>query len=169
MSKLQLKKELAQLDREQVVSLLLDLYSSRKEAKEWLDFFIDPNVERLYEKYRAEIEKELTRGKYGRSTARFSRIRKSIKEFSTFGVESESVIELMLYTLGLGIVVERRKYVSKTFLTGLAKLANDILTLADKACIFDSTHQKMTEILSGAVGSKNFVNYLRRQLDWSLL
>lgn len=158
-----------ELDKEQLVGLVLDMYSSRKDAKAWLDFFVNPNLPQLYEKYRAAIEKEMSRGKYSNSTARISHVRKAIREFSSFGVEADSVIELMLYTLGLGIVIERRKYVSKPFLTGMARLASDILTIADKYCIFDTTHRSLAAVLDGSVGSRNFVNYLRRSLDWSPL
>lgn len=169
MSKIQLKKELTNLTRDQLIQLILDLYSARKEAKEYFDFFVDPDVAKLYEKFRAEIEKEMTRGKYNNSTARISRIRKSIKNFASFDVGAESVTELMLYTLGLGLIVERRKYVSKPFINGMAKLANDILILADKNCIFDTTHQLLSKVLDGNVGSKSFVNFIRKSLDWSKL
>ena len=169
MSKTQLKKELAQLDRDQLAQLILDLYSARKEAKEYFDFFIDPDVPKLYEKFRADIEKEMTRGKYSNSNARISRIRKSIRQFESFGVGAESVIDLMLYTLGLSLVVERRKYVSKPFINGMARLAGDILILADKRCLFDSTHKLLSQVLDGKVGSKNFVNFIRRSISWSPL
>ena len=157
------------MDREQLVQLLLDLYSARKEAKEYFDFFVDPDVDKLYEKYRSEIEKEMVRGKYGRSTARISRIKKSIKEFESFGVEKQSVIDLMAYTVSLSLIVERRKYVSTTFLNGMAWMASKMLEVADKNCLFDTTHRQLTEILSGKVGAKSYINFLRRSLDWSVL
>lgn len=169
MSKTQLKKELSQLNREQVISLVLDLYSARKEAKAWLDFFVEPDLPSLYEKYRSEIEKELSRGKYSKCTARFSRVRKSIKEFESYGVEAESILELMLYALGYGLVVERRRYVAKTFITGMTKLASDILTFADKNAIFTTAHQKLSVILDGSVGTRSFINYIRKNLDWNTI
>lgn len=169
MSKTQLKKELVELGKEQLIQLVLDLYSARKEAKEYFDFFVDPDVPKLYEKFRGEIEKEMTRGKYSHSTARISRIRKSIKNFASFDVGVESVLELMLYTLGLSLVVERRKYVSKPFLNGMAALANQILETADKNLVFDNTHKLLSKILDGSVGTKSYVNFIRRSIDWSTL
>lgn len=169
MSKIQLKKELATLDREQLTQLILDLYSARKEAKAYFDFFLEPDVSKLMEKYRGSIEKEFSRGKYGRSTARLSRVRASIKEFESFGVEPESVVELMLYALGLGIVVERSRHVNTTFMNGVAKLAIDILKYADKNSIFDSTHRQLSKVLDGSTGYIRFVNFLRKSLDWTLL
>lgn len=169
MSKTQLKKELNLLDKPQLVQLLLDLYSARKEAKEYFDFFVDPDVPKLYEKHRADIEKEMTRGKYGKSNMRISHVRKYIRNFESFGVEAENVIELMLYTLGLSLIVERRKYVSRSFLTGMAKIANEILEKGDKNNIFNTTHNNLARLLDGSTGSKNYVNYLRRELNWSQL
>ena len=164
MSKLQLRKELSGLEREHLVQIILDLYSARKEAKEYFDFFLEPDLPKLYEKFRAEIEKEMTRGKYTNSTARISRVRKSIRHFASFGVDAEAVLELMLYTLGLSLVVERRKYVSKTFIRGIERLATDTLKFADKHCIFDTAHEQVVKILDGSVGSRSFVNMLRHHL-----
>ncbi len=169
MSKTQLKKELARLDHDQLAQLILDLYSARKEAKDYFEFFLDPDVTKLMEKYRAAIEKEMSRGKYGKITARMSKVRAAVKDFASYGVESESVVELMLYALGVGVVMSRTRFISTTFLNGMSRLANDILKYADKHCIFDATHRQLSNVLNGSVGSIRFVNYLRESLDWTLL
>ena len=169
MSKTHLKKELANLDKEQLVQIILDAYSARKEVKSYFDFFADPDVEKLTEKYRAAIDKEINRGKYNKSTARISRIRSAIREYASFGVNIESVIELMVYTLKMGLRVERAKYVSKTFSTGMVRLAEDILKTGDKNAVFDSTFKLLEEALSGAYGYKGFVNYIRTSIEWSAI
>ena len=44
MSKAQLKKHLLKLTQEEVIDVILELYDARKEAKEYLDFYMNPNV-----------------------------------------------------------------------------------------------------------------------------
>ena len=43
MSKAQLKRHLTKLTKEQVIDVVMELYEARKEAKEYLDFYINPN------------------------------------------------------------------------------------------------------------------------------
>lgn len=81
MSKALLKKELAHLDRDQLVEVILNAYSSSKEAKEYFEFFLNPDLEALMQKKVDIIAKELNRAKYGYSKARISFIRKAISDF----------------------------------------------------------------------------------------
>ena len=45
MSKIQLKKHLAALTKEEVIALVLNLYDVKKEAKEYLEFIVNPDRE----------------------------------------------------------------------------------------------------------------------------
>lgn len=169
MSKTQLKKELAGLNKDQLQQLILDLYGARKEAKAWFDFFVNPDIDKLTEKFQNEIEKELNRGKYTKSTARISRVRSSIRDYASYGVDAESLIKLMVFTLKMGLRVERTKYVSKTFMAGMVRLAEDILKEGDKKEVFDFAFSQLGEALNGSYGYLGFVNHIRRSIDWSLL
>lgn len=169
MSKTQLKKELATLDREQLTSLILELYDARKEAKAYFEFFINPDLDKLTERFQADIAKEMSRGKYTKSTARLSRVRTSIRDYASYGVPAEAVLSLMAYSLKLGLQVERAKYVSKTFMSGMVRLASDILKEGDKRLMFDYAHRLLSAALDGSHGYLGFVNYIRRELDWSII
>lgn len=169
MSKSQLKKELATLDHGQLVQLILDLYSARKDAKEYFEFFLNPDVDSLFEKYCNVIDKEMNRSKYGECMARISKIRAAIKDFASFDVGSEAVLKLMLYALCKGLVYERVRYFSKTLINGFAKIAEDILVFGDRHEIFDLCHNSLSAALDGSIGSKIYVNYIRKYLDWSAL
>ena len=52
MSKLQLKKEIQKLERHQLEQMVLDAYAARKETKEYFEFFLNPDVEKLTENIR---------------------------------------------------------------------------------------------------------------------
>lgn len=45
MSKAKLKKHLLSLTKEQITDIVLELYDARKEAKEYLEFYLEPNCD----------------------------------------------------------------------------------------------------------------------------
>ena len=97
MSKTQLKKYIAGLTAEQVGEILLQVYESSKEAKGWIDFYLNPDIEALSEKYRKQIHLKC----YGRTgKARRPRMRdcnQLIKTFCLLVQDPTPVSDLMLY------------------------------------------------------------------------
>ena len=57
MSKTTLKKQLNELTREQLIEVMLELYEARKDAREYLEYYVNPDEKKMYEKYRAVIIK----------------------------------------------------------------------------------------------------------------
>lgn len=57
MSKASLKKYLSSLDKDQLLQVILDLYDARKDAREYLEFFLNPDSESAYEKARESLYK----------------------------------------------------------------------------------------------------------------
>ena len=167
MSKIQLKKELKNFDREQLIQLILDVYSARKDAKAYFDFFVDPDVETLTEKYKKALFKEMNRGKYRDSKARISKIKQLLKEFASYGIDIEYQIQLALYVIDLSLEIERRLYYSKTLYNGMQAILQDVLTMADKAAVFEETIAQINKILSGNKGTRHYVNFLKRVLEES--
>ena len=152
MSKAQFRKELAQLDREQLVQLLLDVYDVQVLPKEYFEFFINPDMPKLYEKFRLGIEKELKRGKYNRSRTRVSYIKKAIKTFGCFGPEPETMSNLMAYSVLSMAMNERYYYMTDTQLRGIDALAVMMLDYGDKHGAFDYALGKLQRGLdSGAL------------------
>lgn len=122
MSRTQLKKELQNLDKSGIIQVILDLYSARKEAKEYLDFFINPDVDKKMEKNRAAILKELSRGVRWRSKARISVLRGIIRDFASLDPGSDHVAELMVFTVVATIDACTSRQMSATMLNGLRQL-----------------------------------------------
>ena len=58
MSKAEVKKYIKSLERGSLEELVMDLYSARKEAKEYLEYVIKPNDKGKLEEYREIITKE---------------------------------------------------------------------------------------------------------------
>ena len=133
MSKTQLKKELQQLDKESIINVVLDLYTARKEAKDYLDFFVNPDISGRMEKARIKIAKELTRGRPGgQSRARISHIRKSIKEIESLQPGVEYIADLMVYSIEVAYAATLSQRLTQTLANGLRKLVSDTVIFLDR-------------------------------------
>lgn len=98
MSKPALRKALRDIDKEGIVELLCELYDARPQAREYLDFWAKPDLEKLDEKYRSAIRKIFfIGGERPRKNPSLTDIRSAIKFFSTLCCEPEKTASLMLY------------------------------------------------------------------------
>lgn len=145
MSKLQLKKELALMSREEIVQVVLDAYTARKEVREYFDFFINPDIDKLTEKTLARIDREISRSKHGRSTARITVVRRAIKEYASYDPGPEYVGNLMLETIRRILIREKYIYFKETFEKGLRKLIDDTVAYADAHAMVDTTLARLSE------------------------
>jgi hypothetical protein len=96
MSKLTLKKHLQTLSKEQVIETVLNMYDAVKPAKEYLEYFLNPDEKAMYEKYKKVITDEF----YPRTMIfypklRFSVARKAIAEFRALKPSPELLADLM--------------------------------------------------------------------------
>lgn len=53
MSKSTIKKLLQSMTKEDIIEMVLDMYSARKEAKEYLEFYAEPDEKGKLEEYKA--------------------------------------------------------------------------------------------------------------------
>ena len=58
MSKATLKKVLNEMDRDSLSEIICELYDARPEAKEYLEFWINPDADKELDKYRQKIFKQ---------------------------------------------------------------------------------------------------------------
>lgn len=150
MSKSSLKKELDKLGRDQLVELILDSYSASKDTKAYFEFFLNPDVEALFEKKTDLIAREINRTKHGRCKARISAIRGTIKEFQSFGVGADYVLKLMLRTLSMLIAQERWYYFTEALTNGIYRLTSESIELANSAGMITETTAKIDEIVKNS-------------------
>lgn len=167
MSKTTLKKELASLSREQLIDVILTAYSANKSIKEYFDFFCNPDVDKLYDKYLYTIAKEISRNKHHYSTARISRIKKTLKEFQALNPGVEIVRALRLQTAFLLIDAYNYYTFSYPLVNGTLTILNDTIAFADKNLIVDSTIEAIMEMLNdkdNLEGTKHFRKFLAANL-----
>ena len=97
MSKTTLRKAIKDFEAPELRELLIDVYTKSKEARELLDFFAEPDIEKKAETYRAMLTKEATRYTRRAHHPRITKLRAAIKRFQTFEPGSEAVADLMVH------------------------------------------------------------------------
>lgn len=142
-----MKKELKSMTAQQMSQVILDLYEANKEAREYLEFFLDPDEEKLYGKYTALLSKEIFRGKHYKSTARISVIRKIIKRFDSFGTSPEYRLRILEYAAGNLMAASGIKAFSTQLFNGMRNLFCNMVVLAEKNMMFDRGMKSITALL----------------------
>lgn len=132
MSKTALKKELSGYTKEQIIEVVLDLYNSRSEVKDYFKFFLNPDSEKLFEKYKLLIDKELGRSKRGKSKTRISVIKKMIKSFESYHPDIEYIHKLYQYIILMALHFENSIYYSETFYNGFYHIVEKYLEFANQ-------------------------------------
>lgn len=165
MSKTQLKKELKNFDREQLAQLILDLYTSRKETREYLEFFMNPDIVKLTDKYHTAINHELMRGSWRRSKARISTLKNLVKDFESFGVDAEQVIDMRAYVLTQVMLVESIRDLPPTFEKSMPLYVEQTLAYGDAHALFDYTVEKITAVINHPQGSNYYKRMYSKALD----
>jgi hypothetical protein len=98
-SKLALRKAIADFDAPQLRELLMDIYTRSREAKELLDFYATPDVDKKFDEYKKLIDKEVYRIKRRRPAPRMREIRAAIRKFARLEPGDEAVGQLMAETV----------------------------------------------------------------------
>lgn len=100
MSKQQLKKFFETLDKEQIIAAVIEMYSARKEAKAYWDYYINPDCAKMLEKAKKGVRAAFyTRGENGhpRRRPRFKDGNAVVSDFKLLPPDSDSLAELMIY------------------------------------------------------------------------
>lgn len=143
MSKTSVKKALACLSREQIAGVLLDLYSARPEARQWLDFFAEPKPREARDRALEAALKECRRSKWGRSRMRISVLNNLTKQFATLGVDPSDVLELRLAICHLLCQVDMALYISEAQQNSIKGYFVKTIEAADAAGVLPETLEKL--------------------------
>ena len=98
MSKARLKKQLLNMTAEQLSELLLELYDIRKEARDYLEFWVDPDPAKTVAKAEKEVRMIFyTSTAVPRRKPSLSELNRIVKHFMTLGLDRDSTAEFLLY------------------------------------------------------------------------
>ena len=112
MSKRDLKKYLAELDKNQLEEQFIELYDKFKDVKVYYDFVFNPNERNLVRDAKLKISNEYfpIRGK--KPKMRRSVAQKFIKHFITLGVDSYIITDVMLYAIEIAQALSSEKQIN---------------------------------------------------------
>lgn len=149
MSKVQLKKELQGMSREQLIDIILNVYAARKDAKEYFEFFLNPDCDALLTKYCEAVNKEIGRTKRGRmSKLRISVVKRMIKDFESFDPGPEYVLRFIAHCFGMVMLYSMVSYYSQTQDNAALWLAREVLAYGDRNQLYDKATKYIDAILS---------------------
>lgn len=165
MSKAALKKELAKMDHDQLVQIILDAYDGRQETKDYFEFFLNPDVDKLMEKFEARIGKELNRTKWGTSKARVTVLKRAIKDFTGLNPGLEAVLDMLFLTIRYMGILDRHVTITDAHERFLGAVLAQIVELADKHQIVAETMPRIDKLLHEELFSRYFRNLLKSCLE----
>lgn len=84
------------MTKEDIIEMVLDLYSARKEAKEYLEFYAKPDEKGKLEEYKAKIQDEFYPKRRREPQTRFSVCRKALADFKKLKPSADALAELMV-------------------------------------------------------------------------
>ena len=96
MSKSTIKKLLQSMRKEDIIEMVLELYSARKEAKDYLEYYAVPDERGKMEEYKAIIQEEFYPKKRKEPQTRFSVCRKAVADFKKLKPSADALAELMV-------------------------------------------------------------------------
>lgn len=97
MSKSQVKKLLAGMSKEEVINVVMELYDARKEARDYLDYYTNPDEKNELEKFKKIVLKEFDEDFSRNPQCRFSVCRKALSDFKKLAPSEETLAEAMVF------------------------------------------------------------------------
>lgn len=172
MSKASVKKALKELVHEGLVNLLMDLYACRKDAKDFLEFWANPDENKELERVKERIHKLffLPHDKPRRKPD-MTEIKTLVKNFRTLGPDPEKIADLLIYVPELMLDwLQRRNGTGMT----TARPRFDAMLLESRTFIesaglehvFAMRHDRIAELINSYYGSFPDENRKRSSRRW---
>lgn len=99
MSKAALKKALNAMDKKSVIEMVCELYEARREAREYLEYWLDPDDRKALEEAKDRVSKMFfftTSGK-NRAKPTVTSLKNLVKDFSTLVFDPEKIADLRIF------------------------------------------------------------------------
>lgn len=110
MSRSKFEKLVNEMPKKDLVELVMNLYDAKKEAKDYFEYFLNPDEEKAAEKCRAVFVKEFTKTGVRPPKGRISKCKKALDAFEALHPSVERRIDLRLYLADLASKYGLRNY-----------------------------------------------------------
>lgn len=164
MSKTALRKELEQMTAAQLRDIILDAYGARPEIKEYFEFFLNPDADKLIERQTALAARELTRIKWGRSRARATVLKRLVRNVVSLNPGPETEMRMMMEVLSA--IGSTACYVDLTApLENYAvALARGILDTGERAMLANKAHTMLDAFLTDSTYRLAFRRFIAENI-----
>lgn len=135
------------MTKDQLIELILDHYSLRKDAKAFLVYFIDPNPTKLFEDFLTKSEKEIGRSKRGHSKARISTIKRLYSNLESFQPGDDILLDAMFCLIKALAAKEKHVVFSTSLVNGTFYFIDKYLTLANRNYVLDNALSRLDELI----------------------
>lgn len=145
----EIKKELQNFDKAQLIELIVELYGKDKMTKNYMNFFMNPDEEALLEKFKERVSKPFLKARGYR--IKTSAAKSALTEFKKYGVTPSAVIQLHLCFVEAGIIRSRDVAVMRPAIyKALAAAYHSALILIDKEGLHRDFKAQALEMLLDA-------------------
>lgn len=148
MSKAKLIKTLRDMDVDQLRELVLDIYASRMDAKEYLEFWLDPDVDKAFDTLKNKLRRVyfLPSDKPRSKMPSLPTAKKLIKDFGALCFDEQRVFEAELLNAEsfMDWITSRHKGVSMQ--PKIQSLLDTLTVRAEETALLDSWQERMDKL-----------------------
>lgn len=147
----ELKKELKKFDKTKIIELITDLYKKNKSVKEYLDFFVNPDENDLFKKYRDKVlEAFYPKRGFG---LKIKDAKQAIADFRKIEPSKLLLADIMLYYVECGVKFTNDfGDVDEQFYMSIEKMYLQALTLMQKEDLLDKFRERALKIVNDSDG-----------------
>lgn len=147
MSKSGLRKELGTFSQEQLIEVVLAAYDASPQARDYFEYFLNPDADKLYEKKAAAIDKECCRIRYGRARIRVTVIRRILRDFAAYQPGAQMVGRLTLHAFSAMIQVACHSYITDVQAKAIRSLACEYMNISAEYNSFEKALQMLHAVI----------------------
>ena len=147
----ELKKELKKFDKAKIIELITDLYKKNKSVKEYFDFFVNPDENELFKKYRNKVL-DAFYPKRG-FDLRLKDAKQAIADFRKLEPSTELLTDLMLFYVECGVKFTNDfGDIDENFYVSVEKMYYQALTLMHKGDFLEKFQIRSLKIVDDSNG-----------------
>lgn len=141
-----IKSNLAKLEKKALIEIISDLYKKNKSVQEYLDFYINPDEDGLFEKYRIKVyEAFYPKRGFGYN---LKQGKQAISDFKKLGPSSKLLADLTLFYVETGLEFTNDfGDINEAFYNSLASTFANALKIAHDEDVLDVFEQRCLRIL----------------------
>lgn len=150
---------------EQLRQIILDAYDARKETKEYFEFFLNPDVDKLLNVLSTKLEKEFRRTKWGRCKARTTVVKQAVNNVISLNPEPVTVINALFRALTQLALADSCVEINDTQRKLGVWLMDKVVKTADDAQIFSEIAPRIYDFLHNPPFRPSFMKYISDNIN----